>query len=96
MRNIIRGRRQDEMAQDWQATVYVLRRAPFLVAGLLLLGGAGAFSFHLLLELERAGDKSYREGISFPSSMWFNVPRAYRKHVHLDGWPMWPLGMSWF
>jgi MFS superfamily sulfate permease-like transporter len=83
------------MPTDWQATIYVLKRAPLLVAGLLLIGAAGAFSFHLLLRLERAGDKSYREGVSFPTSIWFTIPRTYRRHVNADGWSMWPLDMTW-
>jgi hypothetical protein len=83
------------MASDWQMTAYVLRKAPFLVAGLLLIVASSVFSFHMLLRLERAGDRSYREGISLTGSIWFTLPRTYRKHVRSDSWSMWPLRMTW-
>ena len=83
------------MIENWRAIVYMLSRAPFLIMGLLLIGASGAFSFHLLLKLERAGDKSYREGIYLPGSMWLTIPRVYRRHVQKDAWPMWPLHMTW-
>jgi hypothetical protein len=77
------------MAEDWRATLYVLRQAPLLVAGLILIGCSGAFSFHLLLRLEQAGDRSYG------GSMWVTIPRTYLRHVRQDGWSVWPLRMTW-
>jgi hypothetical protein len=78
------------MTNDWELTAYALRKAPCLVAGLLLIGMSGAFSFEMLLRLERAGDKSYRI-----RPMWFNLPRTYLGRVQSDGWSAWPLRMTW-
>jgi hypothetical protein len=83
------------MIEAWQLTAYVLRQAPFLVAGLLLIGASATFSLHLLLKLERAGDNSYKKGITLPGSMWFTLPREYLRHARLDGWSVWPLRMTW-
>ena len=80
---------------DSQSLVYVSTHHPLVVLGLLLMGASAAFSFHLLLRLEKAGDKSYREGISFTSSMWYTLPRNYRRRARLDGWPVWPVHMPW-
>ena len=73
----------------------MLMHAPFLVVGLLLVGASGAFSSHLLLKLEWAGEKSHREGIYLLGSMWLTIPRTYRRHAQQDGWPIWPLHMTW-
>ena len=83
------------MTETLQTIQYVLTKAPSLVIGLLLIGASGAVSFYLLLKLERAGDKSYREGILFPNSMWYKLWGSYRRRAAIDGWPVWPLHMPW-
>ena len=67
------------MKESWQAMEQVVIKAPSLVIGLLLIGTSGAFSFHLMLKLERVGDNSCREG--FPNVMWHTRWRSYRRRA---------------
>src|SRR6202011_151470 len=56
-------------SEESRAFLYMITHDPFAVIGLFLIGASAVLFFHVLLSLERAGDKSYREGISLPVSI---------------------------
>ena len=82
-------------SQESRAFLYLLRHDPLAVVGGTLIGAATIFCLHVLLKLERAGDRSYLNGISLPGSIMFTIPRAYMKHARLGRWSRWPLYLVW-
>lgn len=75
--------------------VYVLAHNPLAALGFLLIGASGVLFCHVLLKLERAGDKTYRQGLYLPVAVWFSLPRAYLRHARLGHWSAWPLYLAW-
>jgi hypothetical protein len=82
-------------SEESRAFLYMITHDPLAVIGWFLIGASGVLFSHVLLSLERAGDKSYRKGISLPGSIIFTLPTAYLKRVRADHWSPWPLYLAW-
>jgi hypothetical protein len=77
------------------AIVYLLAHDPLAVIGFLLIGASGVLFGHVLLKLEAAEDKTYRQGLYLAMALWFSLPCGYLRHARLGHRSAWPLFLAW-
>ncbi len=80
------------IGENLRVIVYMAKHDPLAVLGFCLLGASGAFSFHVLLRMNRAGLFGFRDW-RWDSN--FRLPVGYLKVREQNGWSPWPVYLSW-
>jgi hypothetical protein len=76
----------------FQPIVYMARHDPAVIAGLLLIGGAGLLFIHIQLKMTRAGYKTSYGFFGKPlSPNGWDTPVQYLKVRAQHGWSPWPV-----
>jgi hypothetical protein len=76
---------------NFQSIVYMAQHDPAVIAGLLLIGGAGVLFIHIQLKMIRAGYKTSYAFFGKPLSMnGWDMPVQYLKLRAKHDWSPWP------